>query len=160
MLQRKTVSKRQLSNRTSATLRKITDLRNFLHQYYAPLRTSVTPYAAYGVSFFDTHPYAPLLVLRTYYAPITHLLPYYEPVTRLLRAYYALHVLRRCYEGCYAGVTEVTQLLRRLRRCYGSYAGVTEVLRRCYGGYAGVTEFHFLLRRCLRRSVTTRNFDV
>ena len=28
--------------RTSATLRKITDLRNFSHQYYAPLRTSVT----------------------------------------------------------------------------------------------------------------------
>ena len=28
--------------RTSATLRKITDLRNFLHQYYAPLRTSLT----------------------------------------------------------------------------------------------------------------------
>ena len=29
-------------NRTSATLRKITDLRIFLHQYYALLRTSVT----------------------------------------------------------------------------------------------------------------------
>ena len=126
--------------RTSATLRKISDLRNFLHQYYAPLRTSVTPYAAYGVSFFDTHPYAPLLVLRTYYAPITHLLPYYEPVTRLLRAYYALHVLRRCYEGCYAGVTEVTQLLRRLRRCYAGVTEVTQVLRKCYAGVTEVTQ--------------------
>ena len=35
-------SPKTLEPRTSATLRKITDLRNFLHQYHAPLRTSVT----------------------------------------------------------------------------------------------------------------------
>ena len=83
-------------------------------------------------------------LLRTYYALITHLLPYYAPVTRLLRAYYALHVLRRCYEGCYAGVTEVTkgvtQVLRKLRRCYGSVTQVLRRLRRCYGVLFFVTQ--------------------
>ena len=114
----------------TSILRAITDLRNTLRSLrsfffrYAPLR------AITGV----TH------LLRTYYAPITHLLPYYEPVTRLLRAYYALHVLRRCYEGCYAGVTEVTQLLRRLRRCYAGVTEVTQVLRKCYAGVTEVTQ--------------------
>ena len=123
--------------RTSATLRKITDLRNFLHQYYAPLRTSVTPYAAYGVSFFDTHPYAPLLVLRTYYAPITHLLRTYYHITNQLRACYA--PITHCM--CYAGVTKgVTQVLRRLRRCYAGVTEVTQVLRKCYAGVTEVTQ--------------------
>ena len=133
------------TGRTSATLRKITDLRNFLHQYYAPLRTSVTPYAAYGVSFFDTHPYAPLLVLRTYYAPITHLLRTYYHITNQLRACYA--PITHCM--CYAGVTKgVTQVLRRLRSCYGGYAGVTQVLRKLRRCYGSVTQVLRRLRRC------------
>ena len=71
----------------------------------------------------------------------------------MLRGGYAQQVLRRCY----AGVTEVTQVLRS---CYIGVTEITQVLRRCYGGYAGVTELFFSLRRYLRRSVTTRNFDV
>ena len=91
--------------------------------------------------------YAPLMyILRTYYAP-NLLRACYAPITHLLQR------LRRYY----AGVTQVTHVLQR---CYAGVTEVTQVLRRCYGGYVGVTEFYFLLRRCLRRSVTTRNFDV
>ena len=91
--------------------------------------------------------YAPTHLLRTYYAPITHL-TYYAPVTRLSRT---------CYGG-YAGITQV------LCMCYGGYGGVTQVLRKCYAGVTEVTQVlrssFFSLRKCLRRSVTTRNFDV
>ena len=66
---------------------------------------------------------------------------------------------------CYAGVTKgVTQVLRRLRRCYAGVTEVTQVLRKCYAGVTEVTQVlrssFFSLRRCLRRSVTTRNFDM
>ena len=69
-------------------------------------------------------------------------------------------MLRRCY-GAYAGVR---QLLWSLRRCY---AGVTEVLQSLHRCYAGVTQVTQVLRSLffhyegtLQRSVTTRNFDV
>jgi len=50
------------------------DLRNFSHQYYAPLRTSVT-LLKFVTELINT-PYGAAYdhyLLRAYYAPVTHL---------------------------------------------------------------------------------------
>ena len=79
--------------KTSATLRKITDLRNFSHKYYASKTVTELRNTPYGAAYDHYGGYA--------------------GITQVLRR------LHRCYRGVTQGYAGVTQVLRSFFLHYG-----------------------------------------